>query len=45
MKPPPQHHWVNRRFMPWLLCTGCGLVRLRNARTDKAARKPCHPAD
>lgn len=29
------------KTMPWNLCNGCGLVRLRNALTDWCARHGC----
>lgn len=35
------HRYVKLRALTWLVCSCCGLVRLRNAATDKAAHLPC----
>ena len=38
----PKHHaFTPRKFMPWVMCRKCGLVLLRNKRTEKARAKPC----
>ncbi len=36
------HKFVKKyRAIAWPVCSCCGLVRLRNAATDKAARAAC----
>jgi hypothetical protein len=35
------HDFQPRKRMPWLVCRGCGLVRLRNRRTAWAERMGC----
>lgn len=38
MKP---HAWLNVKWMPWIFCNRCGLVRLGNRPSQKAANRPC----
>lgn len=45
MKKPPgavklvPHRWMQLKRLPWPVCRGCGLVRLRNKPTEKAVRR------
>lgn len=35
------HRWGRYRALPWPVCMLCGLVWLRNAVSNRAARGPC----
>lgn len=41
MKRP--HAWKAIRGIPWPVCRCCGLLRLRNALTDRAVAQGCDP--
>lgn len=36
-----KHSFKPRKSIPWLVCSGCGLVRLRNAFTDWCVARGC----
>lgn len=41
-----EHNFQKRfRSIPWLVCTKCGLVRLRNPFTDWCVRQGCNAED
>lgn len=35
------HHDMSKRILHWPYCAHCGIVRLRNAATEKVLRAPC----
>lgn len=35
------HKWRRYRFLPWEVCSRCGLIALRNEPTEKAIRLGC----
>jgi hypothetical protein len=35
------HRWDKLRFLPWLVCRSCGLIRARNLATDWCVRMGC----
>ena len=39
------HTFTQPKRLPWSVCTGCGLIRLRNALTDWCVRQGCNHAD
>lgn len=39
------HSWYSIVRIPWLACAHCGLLRLRNERTEAAVRKACPGGD
>ena len=36
-----EHRFVTYKMIPWPVCIQCGLVALKNERTEKAIRKGC----
>lgn len=36
------HSFVNGKWMPWSFCNSCGLVRLKNERTNLAIKLGCN---
>lgn len=39
------HAWKAIKGLPWPVCTGCGLLRLKNALTDWCVRHGCNHED
>ena len=39
------HDWTPIKRLTWVYCAKCGLVRLRNPRSDAAARDRCRGAE
>ena len=39
------HQWRTFKRINWPICSSCGLVRLRNDVSRRAARGPCHQGD
>lgn len=39
MKRP--HQWAKLKRITWPVCKGCGLIKLKNEATRRAARAPC----
>lgn len=39
------HKWLTYILRGFTVCAGCGLIRLNNKATEKAARKPCPGQD
>jgi hypothetical protein len=39
------HRWKGIKGIPWPVCTGCGLVRLKNAITEWAVKHGCDHAE
>jgi hypothetical protein len=45
VKGPEPHEFKTIRGFPWPVCTGCGLVKLRNAITEWCVRHGCAHAE
>jgi hypothetical protein len=40
-KPKPEPHNFSHRVLHWPCCAKCGLIKLKNDTTDRAAKLPC----
>lgn len=40
--PKYESHNFSGKILNWKYCAYCGLIRLRNKRTDRAVRKGCN---
>lgn len=43
MSTAKQHHWyaTGMKGIPWCVCAKCGLIKLRNEKTERKVRKAC----
>lgn len=39
------HNWIKIKSLPWPICSGCGLLKLRNKLTDMAVSCGCDHED
>jgi len=44
-QPKQQPHHFTQKVLHWPYCSGCGLIKLKNDTTEKAAQQPCSSED